>query len=1350
MIAFFGDLFDTSGFPPRWQCGQWSGPHGWLHILSDIAIFGAYAAIPLALAYFIRRRKDVPFIPIFWLFAAFIISCGVTHLIEATIFWHPWYRLSGLMKAVTALVSWTTVIALFKVIPVALALPGQAKINLQLSKEIAERRRGEEALRESEERLKLAAEAGRVGIWDWNLVNDTLVWDDAMFSLYGTRRENFSGTYAAWAALLHPEDRAASETAVQEALAGRKDYPIQFRAIWPDGSVHYLEAHGRVFRNEAGQAVRMVGTNMDITARRLRERNLVFLSDMQKIFAPLTSSTEIMHAASERIAEHLGLIHCTLVEVDEPADTCTVLYDHNAPGTRNLAGDYRLSDFLPEEERRELMSGAPLVITNVRDGGRTAERAEHFEALGIRALVNAGYVSRGRWRFVLHASRAEPYAWPAEEVEVLTELAARVYVRVERARAEEALRESNTLLDTLLKRAPIGFCMLDRELRYVRINDQLAGFNGIPAAAHLGRTVAEIVPNLEATVRTVTERILQTGEAVSNHEFCGETAAKPGMKRYWKESWYPVRDGEGKIIGFGAVVEDITARKQSEEAVARLAAIVESSHDALFGEDLEGIITSWNQGAEQIFGYRAEEIVGTSIMRLVPANRQAAELELQRQIVAGEKGGTFETIRLNKDGREFPASITIAPLKDAAGKVIGTSRVVRDITERTRAEEALRGNAALFSTLIAQAPMGTYVVDAQFRIQKVNAQAMPVFATVQPLIGRDFKEVVEILWGSDVGEQVLRVFRNTLETGERYISPPFTEQRHDLGIEQTYEWETQRVVLPDGLYGVVCYFHEVTESARATAALRASQDRMRLAAEATGVGIWEWNVLTDTIRWDAQLFRIYGIEPTPDGLVHYCDWSGAVLPEDLAENEAILQDTVRRAGQSSREFRIRRRSDGECRHIRAVETVRKNVAGQTEWVVGTNLDITERKAANLALRAAKDAAEQANASKDRFLAILSHELRTPLNPVLMAVAALENDPGLRPEVREDLAMIRRNVELETRLIDDLLDLSRITSGKVALKSQAVELNEAVLHVCGICHPQLLEKNIRLETDLGGHVGSVFADPARLRQILWNVLKNAVKFTPASGSVRVRTARLGPDRCEVRVEDNGIGIPANVLPRIFEAFEQGEAHITQQFGGLGLGLAITRALVELQGGTIRAESAGLGQGATFTIELPGQPAPPVTAPPPDGAGAPAAGAPLRVLLVEDHADTARTLARLLRRAGFEVITAADVAGALSAAEREAPDLLVSDLGLPDGTGHELMRAVRTRRPLPGIAMSGYGMKEDLNRSLEAGFAEHLVKPVTMPDLIAAIRRVAGTKADVATTNQSRRYPPAKGKADVSEV
>lgn len=952
----------------------------------------------------------------------------------------------------------------------------------------------------------------------------------------------------------------------------------------------------------------------------------------------------------------------------------------------------------------------------------------------LAASIRTALQECGKWRgeLILHANDGRvlhvetvfstlrgPDGEPTGHVAAIRDI-------TERKQAEEALRESNILLDTLLTRAPIGFCMLDRELRYVRINDQLAGFNGIQAAAHVGRTVAEIVPTMEASVRTVTERILQTGEAVCNLEFCGETADAPGYIRYWNESWYPVRGGEGKIIGFGAVVEEITARKKSEEIVARLAAIVESSHDALYGEDLDGIITSWNRGAEQIFGYLAEEIVGTSIMRLMPADLQAAELELQRQIVAGDLGGTFDAIRLTKEGREFPASITIAPLKDAAGKVIGTSRVLRDITERRRVEEALRENAELFSTLIAQAPMGTYVVDAQFRVRQINAEAMPAFGSVHPIIGRDFQEVVEVIWGPDVGGQIADIFRHTLATSERYISPPFTEQRNDLGIEQTYEWETQRVTLPDGQHGVVCYFHEVTERTRATAALRASQERMRLAAEATGVGIWEWNVITNAIRWDAMMFRIYGMEPTPDGFLHYQDWSDAVLPEDMAENEAILQDTIRRSGQSTREFRIRRRSDGECRWIRAVETVRENHEGKAEWVLGTNLDVTDRLVAAQSLR-------DADRRKDEFLATLAHELRNPLAPMRTAVELLRMKGADIPELQWARDVIDRQTQAMTRLIDDLMDVSRINQGKVKLKREQVELAKIVLGSVETSHPLIEEMGHELTVTLPPGPVIVDADPIRLAQVILNLLNNAAKYTERGGRIDLRAELQGSD-VVVSVTDTGIGIPADKLPTLFEMFSQVEGALSRSQGGLGIGLCLVKRLVEMHGGSIEAKSDGPGRGSEFVIRLPivveqTYPRPAIH----DVENAKLISN-LRILVVDDNRDAAESLAMLLTAMGNNVHTAHDGEEAVAAARKFRPDVVLCDIGLPKLNGYEACRRMKEQawdKKMILVAVTGWGQDEDRRRASEAGFDYHMVKPVNLNNLcniLLADRKLSHTPTE----------------------
>jgi PAS domain S-box-containing protein len=414
------------------------------------------------------------------------------------------------------------------------------------------------------------------------------------------------------------------------------------------------------------------------------------------------------------------------------------------------------------------------------------------------------------------------------------------------------------------------------------------------------------------------------------------------------------------------------------------------------------------------------------------------------------------------------------------------------------------------------------------------------------------------------------------------------------------------------------------------------------------------------------------------------------------------------------------RPDGSRRWVVPHPDPLFDAAGNCIGVINVIVDVTEERHAKRMLQEAKETAEAASAAKDRFLAVLSHELRTPLTPVLMTVASLESDPSLPKPIQEDMAMIRRNVELETKLIDDLLDLSRITTGKLRLRLQAVDLNEAVRQVCGICHSQILEKGIRLSCHLDSPVGFVAADPARLQQVLWNVLKNAAKFTPKGGEIHV-TTRAEESRRIVEVRDSGIGIAPEMLPRIFDAFEQGEG-ITRQFGGLGLGLAISKALIELHGGAIRVRSEGRNMGATFVIEVPAR-APDAEVTPPEPREAPEwERAHLRLLVVEDHVDTARTLSRILRAAGFSVTTANNVTSALELAEKESFDVLLSDIGLPDGTGYDLLHEVRKHRPVQAIAMSGFGMDEDLRKSREAGFSEHLVKPVHVPELLEALRRL----------------------------
>jgi len=380
----------------------------------------------------------------------------------------------------------------------------------------------------------------------------------------------------------------------------------------------------------------------------------------------------------------------------------------------------------------------------------------------------------------------------------------------------------------------------------------------------------------------------------------------------------------------------------------------------------------------------------------------------------------------------------------------------------------------------------------------------------------------------------------------------------------------------------------------------------------------------------------------------------------------------------------------------------------------------ERKREESALKQAKETAETANRAKDQFIAVLSHELRTPLTPVLTMVSALQTQQDIPDDLRSDMELIRRNVEIEAALIDDLLDITRISRGKIDLHQESVDVHDCLGTALEICEKEIKEKHqeIRLEFHAAQH--HVWADPVRLRQAFWNLLKNAIKFTPYGGQISLHTCNVG-ERLQVAITDTGIGIEPEAMPRIFNLFEQGEKSKIRQFGGLGLGLNIARSVVELHQGRLTASSKGKNKGATFTVEL-------ATIVPVEKAEAPIPlmepqDRPLRILLVEDHPDTLQVLVKLLKKWGHAVITAESVRMARELLGGQEFDLLISDLGLPDGSGLEIMRHVKEHSGIPGIALSGYGAEDDIRQSEAAGFTSHLVKPISIDALRAAIQQAS---------------------------
>ena len=419
---------------------------------------------------------------------------------------------------------------------------------------------------------------------------------------------------------------------------------------------------------------------------------------------------------------------------------------------------------------------------------------------------------------------------------------------------------------------------------------------------------------------------------------------------------------------------------------------------------------------------------------------------------------------------------------------------------------------------------------------------------------------------------------------------------------------------------------------------------------------------------------------------------------------------------------LRVRKDGSTFHAEIVLTVLRDGTGKIRGFSKVTRDLTDQLRAR-ELEAAKIAAEKANKAKDDFLAALSHELRTPLTPALLAANYLADNTARFPsEFTEDVDTIRRNVQLQARLIDDLLDLTRVMRGKLELHFECVDAHALVREAIEITKGGIEEKGLKFSVKLNAEKHHVWADSARIQQVFWNLINNAVKFTPPGGKIDISTSSDDRDHFKLKIADNGIGIETERLGSLFTPFEQGDPSISRRFGGLGLGLAISKHLVDLHGGAITVESRGRSYGATFKVILD------AVADYGDknvmGSGGfrkPARA--LRILLVEDHGDTRRTLSRLLSHFGHQISVADNTQSALEIVQSNQFDVILSDIGLPDGSGYEVISEAKRKQPVKAVALTGFGTDQDIQRGKEAGFDFHLVKPVDFHELRNVLDQVS---------------------------
>ena len=810
-------------------------------------------------------------------------------------------------------------------------------------------------------------------------------------------------------------------------------------------------------------------------------------------------------------------------------------------------------------------------------------------------------------------------------------------------RTEAPPANESKVLDVTLASIGDGVIVTDAAGHVTFLNptaEQLTGWSSTEARYAPFAEVFRIVNEYTgAPVDHPVAKVIESGGIVglANHTIL---ISRDGRRIPIDDSGAPIRH-EGALVGIVIVFRDVTERRRAERERARLAAIVEGSDDAIASKTLDGIVMSWNPAAARLLGYTPEEIIGKSITLIIPPERQAEEDAILDRLRRGERVDHFETVRVAKDGTRLDVSLTISPVRDPSGAIVGASKILRDITARKRSEQRLREEVQV-RELLGDAARA--VINAQLDLERV-VQGITDIA----------KEITGAAFGA--------FFYNVRdERGESYR-----------------------------LYTI--------SGAPLEAFSRFPQPRNTAVFGPTFRG--EASVRSADITADPR----YGHNPPYHGMPegHLPVRSFLAVPVKAASGEVVggLFFGHPEAGVFT-ERAEQLVTAVAAQAAVAVESARAHQALKQE--------IDQRKQAERAL-------SHANRQKDEFLAMLAHELRNPLAPIRNATELLSRMLVNDTDAQAALGMIDRQGVQLSRLVDDLLDVSRVTTGRIKLECKPVDLATVITQAVETVESQIREKQHRVSITAFYEPLYVDGDFARLVQCVGNILANACKYTEPGGAIGIRT-RGDKDSAFIEISDTGAGIPPDLLSYVFDLFVQSDRTLDRAQGGLGVGLTVVKRLIEMHKGEVTARSDGPGRGSTFEVRLP-RIARPTSMP---GGGEQFKSEPRRVLIVDDNTDAADSLALLLKFEGHETHVAYSGEEALASIESFKPDIALLDIGLPDTNGYDLARQIRKMpqsKALRLIALTGYGQKEDQQRTRAAGFDGHLVKPVTLSALVHAI-------------------------------
>lgn len=873
---------------------------------------------------------------------------------------------------------------------------------------------------------------------------------------------------------------------------------------------------------------------------------------------------------------------------------------------------------IPPHETQEIQKTLEPLLKS-RSSEQTPTIADPFGAGMLRLAITP--LGHGGDCGVLVAASQQP-DFPSPTDRLLLGIGANQAAAVlHRQRAEQQVRRSERELADFFDSAMVGLHWVGPEGVILRANQAELNLLGYSADEYVGRHIAEFHAD-QHVIEDILRR-LRAGEQVRDFE--ARMRCKDGsIKHVLIDSSVLWQDG--RFVHTRCFTRDVTERKLAEEIHQRLAAIVESSDDAILSMDLDGTITSWNRAAERLYGYAAEEIVGRCFSVLMPPDHLDDFPTIRERLRRGERIQHYETVRVTKDGRRLDVSLTISPLRNAHGQIIGASKIAHDITARKRAAAALAKQTERLRLLWEAASVLLTADDP-------DAMLRGLLAKIGPHLGVDtyFNYVV-----NDNGDAL------RLASCE--------------GIPVETARTITRLEFGEAVCGTVALHHQPIV---ATQIQRSDDPKVQL-VKSFGLRAYACNPLL-----------------VGDRLLGTLSFASRVKDE-FDPDEVAFMETL-------------------CHYVTvAYERLRL---------------LNELK--------------EADHRKDEFLATLAHELRNPLAPVRNAVQVLRLKGPDEPELRWGRDVIERQIEHLTRLIDDLMDLSRISRNKLELRKQRIELAEVIKGAVESSRPSMEQSGHELTVTLPPQPIYLNGDMVRLAQVFLNLLTNAAKYTERGGRIWLTAEQDGSD-VEIRVRDTGVGIPPEKLPRLFEMFFQVDRTLERSQGGLGIGLSLVRRLVELHGGRVEARSEGVGKGSEFIVHLPvliEKPTPLPSREPSGNGKAKAAGR--RILVVDDNRDAADSLAMLLRLTGNVVHTAYDGLEGVEAAERFQPEVALFDIGMPKLNGYDACRRIREEawgKGLLLIAMTGWGQEEDRRRTMEAGFNTHLVKPV---DPTVLMNLLAGT-------------------------